>query len=66
MFVRPAPGLSIRRPDTLTLLPEGGEDVSDIDWCQRRLRDGDCTAEAVETVTQPVAPPYYNNEEHAV
>ena len=66
MFVRPAPGLSIRRPDTLTLLPEGGEDVSDIDWCQRRLRDGDClTAEPTQTA-QPVALPYFNNEEHAV
>lgn len=41
MFVRPAPGMQIRRPDTLTILPDHGEDVPDTDWCARRLRDGD-------------------------
>ena len=41
MFVRPNAGLMIRRHDTLALLPAGGEDVPDTDWCHRRLRDGD-------------------------
>ena len=41
MFVRSATGLLVRRHDTLALLPDGGEDVPDLDWCHRRLRDGD-------------------------
>ena len=54
MFVRPAPGLKVRRADTLALLPEAGEDVPDAAWCNRRLRDGDVlegAAKPVETNT---------------
>lgn len=42
MFVRPAPGMKSRRPDTMSLLPDHGEDVPDAEWCARRVRDGDC------------------------
>lgn len=55
MFVRPKPGLTVRRADTLVLLPAEGEDVPDLAWCQRRLRDGDVTedAPAPEPETDP-------------
>ncbi|MHA0949565.1 DUF2635 domain-containing protein [Enterobacter ludwigii] len=42
MFVKPAPGRMIRRPDKGTFLPENGAEVPDnaIFW-RNRLRDGD-------------------------
>ena len=54
MFVRPAPGLKVRRHDTLTLLPPEGENVPDIAWCNRRLRDGDVLKGPAPAETAPV------------
>jgi hypothetical protein len=43
IFVRPKPGLIVRRPDTMEPLPEGGACVPrDRHWL-RILRDGDIT-----------------------
>lgn len=59
MFVRPSPGMQIRRPDTMSVLPDHGEDVPDAEWCARRVRDGDCVegeapvAEHTETAFIP-------------
>lgn len=42
MFVKPAPGLSIRDPELLDLLPAEGREVSDDNmYWQRRVRDRD-------------------------
>jgi hypothetical protein len=41
MFVKPAPGLVIRDPDLLDLLPADGRAVPDSGYWQRRVRDGD-------------------------
>lgn len=41
MHVKPAPGLSIRDPDLMDLLPEEGREVPDSTYWIRRLRDGD-------------------------
>ncbi len=54
MFVRPAPGIKVRRHDTLTLLPLEGEEVPDMAWCQRRLRDKDVVEGAAPVETAPM------------
>jgi hypothetical protein len=41
MYVQPAPGLVIRDPDLLDLLPAAGREVPASDYWNRRLRDGD-------------------------
>ncbi|KWT89352.1 MULTISPECIES: DUF2635 domain-containing protein [unclassified Variovorax] len=41
MYVKAAPGLVIRDPVFLDLLPEEGREVPDSDYWQRRLLDGD-------------------------
>lgn len=41
MFVKPAPGLVIRDPDLLDLLPPEGREVPDAPYWQRRLADRD-------------------------
>lgn len=41
MYVKPAPGLTIRDPDLLDYLPQDGRDVLDSDYWHRRVRDGD-------------------------
>jgi hypothetical protein len=41
MFIKPAPGLVIRDPDLLDLLPTEGREVPDSDFWHRRVRDGD-------------------------
>lgn len=42
MFVKPAEGRTVRRPDTLVYLLAAGEEVPDGDmFWTRRLRDGD-------------------------
>lgn len=51
MYVKPAPGMSIRDADLKDLLPAEGRDVPDTDYWQRRLRDGDVVA-----AKEPVAP----------
>ena len=48
MYVKPTPGLSIRDPDLMDLLPESGRLVPDSDYWVRRLRDKD-----VEPATPP-------------
>lgn len=42
MFVKPAPGLKVRDPQSMQHIPEAGLEVADTDpfWA-RRLRDGD-------------------------
>jgi hypothetical protein len=41
MYVKAAPGLVIRDPVFLDLLPSEGRDVPESDYWQRRLLDGD-------------------------
>lgn len=41
MYIRTAPGITIRDPDLLDFIPEEGREVPDSDFWQRRLRDGD-------------------------
>lgn len=41
MFVKPNNGLSVRDPVKGSPLPEGGAEVPDNTFWQRRLRDGD-------------------------
>ena len=41
MFVRPAEGRKVRRPRTLTLLPESGAEVPADSFWLRRLAHGD-------------------------
>jgi hypothetical protein len=41
MYVKPAPGLTIRDPDLLDLLPNEGREVPDTDYWHRRVRDKD-------------------------
>jgi hypothetical protein len=41
MRVKPAPGLAVRDPATMELLPAEGADVPDDVFWRRRLRDGD-------------------------
>lgn len=53
MFVKPAPGLVVRDPQTRVQLPESGRDVPEISYWLRRLRDGD-VVEAT-TPTPPAA-----------
>ena len=43
MFVKPAEGRTVRRPDTLVHLAAEGEDVPMTEFWVRRLRDGDVT-----------------------
>lgn len=44
MYVKPAPGLVIRDPDLLDLLPEDGREVPNTEYWNRRWRDGDVVA----------------------
>lgn len=46
MRVKPAPGMTVRDPRTMAVLPEEGREVSDDDlfWA-RRIRDGDVVVE---------------------
>ena len=44
MYVKPAPGLTIRDPDLFDFLPADGREVLDTDYWNRRLRDGDVVA----------------------
>ena len=62
MFVKPAEGRTVRRPDTLVHLVAAGEHVPDGDeYWVRRLRDGDVVeagapvAEEVEAVETTAA-----------
>jgi hypothetical protein len=43
MFVKPGNGLKIRDPLLGDFLPEGGREVTDSPYWQRRLRDQDVT-----------------------
>ena len=50
MFVKPSPGLVIRDPDLLDLLPDEGREVPESDYWHRRVRDGDVvTGDAAKT-----------------
>lgn len=58
MFVQPAPGRVVIRPDTQRPLAAAGETVSDADlFWQRRLRDGDVILAAPGAPPPPVVPP---------
>lgn len=52
MFVKPAPGLTIRDPDLFDFLPAAGRDVPETDYWNRRLRDGDVVAAEAPTPTE--------------
>lgn len=41
MYVRPTPGLKIRDPELLDLLPDEGREVADSPYWLRRIADGD-------------------------
>jgi hypothetical protein len=41
MYIHTAPGIVIRDPDLLDLVPPEGREVPDTSFWQRRLRDGD-------------------------
>lgn len=41
MYVKPAPGFTIRDPDLLDYLPPDGREVPETDYWHRRVRDGD-------------------------
>lgn len=53
MFVKPAPGLLIRDPLTMAVLPPEGREVGDDYFWIRRLRDGD----VVQTTAPENSPP---------
>jgi hypothetical protein len=61
MFVKPAPGLVIRDPDLLDLLPDDGRDVPDSGYWQRRVRDND-VVEATPAATSSVAAAPIDNQ----
>jgi hypothetical protein len=63
MYVKPAPGLSIRDPDLKDLLPESGRLVPDTDYWLRRVRDNDVIeAEAPPEDESPVPASAANQE----
>lgn len=63
MYVKPAPGLSIRDPDLKDLLPESGRLVPDTDYWLRRVRDNDVIeAEAPAEDESPAPAPAANHE----
>jgi hypothetical protein len=52
MFIKPAPGLKIRNPQSMLHIPETGLEVSDTDtYWARRLADGDVV------LAKPASPP---------
>lgn len=55
MFVKAAPGLVIRDPDLLDLLPPEGRDVPDTPYWQRRVRDLDVVLATPETPAEPAS-----------
>jgi len=64
MYVKPAPGLSIRDPDLLDLLPESGRLVPDSDYWLRRVRDKDVVLTDPPSEEAESATPTANAEEH--
>jgi len=63
MYVKPAPGLSIRDPDLKDLLPVSGRLVPDTDYWLRRVRDNDVIeAEAPAEGESPTPAPAANQE----
>lgn len=63
MYVKPAPGLSIRDPDLKDLLPASGRSVPDTDYWLRRVRDKDVSeAEAPVEDESPASAPATNEE----
>ncbi len=52
MFVKPAEGRTVRRPDTLVFLLPDGEEVPRDEFWTRRLRDGDVTEEGETPVEE--------------
>lgn len=55
MYVKAAPGLVIRDPVFLDLLPPEGREVPESDYWQRRLLDGD-VVKATPPASAPPAP----------
>ena len=51
MYLKPAPGLTVRDPNTRQPLPEEGREVQVNEWWARRLRAGD-----VVQAEPPIAP----------
>lgn len=57
MFVKPAPGLSVRDPDRHDHLPAEGREVPDNLFWQRRLRDADVVRAEKPAAEPPAAEP---------
>lgn len=55
MRVMPVVGRTVRDPNSMQLLPDGGRDVPETSYWYRRIRDGDVTLEQVVAsgVTEP-------------
>ncbi len=59
MFIKPAPGIKLRDPETKQFIPESGQEVGEFDlyWI-RRINDGDAirvTTETPETTSGKLA-----------
>lgn len=54
MYIKPAPGIKLRDPETKQFIPESGQEVGDFDlfWV-RRVNDGD----AIRVSAEPPEPP---------
>ena len=63
MYVKPAPGLSIRDPDLKDLLPASGRFVPDTDYWLRRVRDNDVIEAEAPAEDESPAPAPATNEE---
>lgn len=63
MYVKPAPGLSIRDPDLKDLLPASGRFVPDTDYWLRRVRDNDVIKAEAPAEDESPAPAPATNEE---
>ncbi|AKM29264.1 hypothetical protein AB870_02660 [Pandoraea faecigallinarum] len=50
MFIKPAPGIKLRDPETKQFIPESGQEVGDFDlYWVRRVNDGDAIRVSAET-----------------
>ncbi|WP_087688043.1 DUF2635 domain-containing protein [Pandoraea sp. PE-S2R-1] len=55
MFIKPAPGIMLRDPETRQFVPETGQEVGDFDlYWVRRINDGDAIK---VSGPQPETPP---------
>ncbi|EON14817.1 DUF2635 domain-containing protein [Pandoraea sp. SD6-2] len=56
MFIKPAPGIKLRDPETKQFVPESGQEVGEFDlYWVRRINDGDAIRVSEETPEAPSA-----------